>query len=287
MLATVSLAADMDVTPTLFEQEKLKLRFATTTASYDASWAAFNDGFSDDADDGEGVRKKSPFKAFLLSAILPGAGQWYYGSRVKPFLFAGVEATSWVLYATWNKDGDDATDAYEAFNRAHWSREVYEQQYLLYAYGVTDDHLIDAAEISHHLPETQTQQYFEMTGKYDQFAWGWDDAVRNDSTIDDFGPGSPQLRIIREEDAPFSARRLVYEDMRDDANNKYDKARRMIAVSIINRLVSSLEAYFVTKHINSRRGDGRKPYTRVKVRTQLRSYNEALDTPYLNFAYKF
>ncbi|MEW5796303.1 MAG: hypothetical protein AB1772_08060, partial [Candidatus Zixiibacteriota bacterium] len=44
---------------------------------------------------GEPSDMKSPFKAFILSAVLPGAGQYYMGSRIKPILFLGAEAAAW------------------------------------------------------------------------------------------------------------------------------------------------------------------------------------------------
>ena len=237
--------------------------------------------------------RKSPFKAFLLSAAVPGLGQWYYGSRIKPFIFLGVEAAAWGMHIKYHADGEDATDAYEAFSNLHWSRDDYEQKYLLWAYGFADDELIQEREISHRLPDTKTQQYYEMTGKYSQFAWGWDDAVYKDSTLDDYSLSNPPNRITSESYAPSSANRNKYETMRDDANKKFDKATKMIFVSIANRLVSALEAYFVTKHRNDSTHDtefvqkDQNMLEKLKFKASLKSYNSRRDTPYVKVTYKF
>ncbi|MBD3256922.1 hypothetical protein GF377_00720 [candidate division GN15 bacterium] len=260
-------------------------------------------------------KQKSPLKAFLLSAAVPGLGQWYYGSRIKPFLFLGAEVAAWTLHATWHKDGRDAEDAYEDFHNVHWSETRYED-YLEMAYqGVggefRDDDSLSFREISHHLPDQWTQQYFEMTGKYDQFAWGWDDAVYNDGgeemRLPDYwdnyqngytGTGRDTLEIKRitgEETLPRSERRDRYETMRNDANNKFDKARRMLTVAIVNRLVSALEAYFVTKSQQNKSDDDEEFFSKLKpsilervhVSAKLKSYHSKRDTPYVKFTYKF
>lgn len=46
--------------------------------------------------------KKSLPKAILLSALVPGAGEWYVGSRTKAKAFFGVEAAIWVGYASFS-----------------------------------------------------------------------------------------------------------------------------------------------------------------------------------------
>jgi hypothetical protein len=235
------------------------------------------------------VQRKSPLKAFLLSMAVPGLGQYYYGSRIKPFLFFGAEVAVWALHIKWHGEGDDLTDAYEAFNRIHWSRDSYENKYLLWAYDVTDDDSVpNAPGITHHLPDEETQQYFEMTGKYNQFAWGWDDAVLDGRVLDDVAPpNEPPPRIVSDSTTPYSARRLEYETMRDDANDKYNDANRMIIVSIVNRLISGFEAYLMTRSHNSKIAERDREFVRLKVRAKLRSFNDKRDTPFVQFTYKF
>ncbi len=246
----------------------------------------------DDGFEKSTFRKKSPLKAMLLSFAVPGAGQYYYGSRVKPFVFLGAEIAAWAMHLKWHGDGADREDEFEAFNRQHWSRTAYEDQYLMYAYGVSDDKdVVGASEVSHHLPDTRIQQYYEMTGKYDQFSWGWDDASRNDSVLSEFMPVgggvNENLRVVGGVTTPVSAHRELYEEMRDDSNNKYDRARKMIVVSLVNRLISGFEAYFMTQKKNRDAGAGDGAFGRINVNANLRTYNQPNDTPFLNLAYKF
>ncbi|MBD3402716.1 hypothetical protein GF420_07460, partial [candidate division GN15 bacterium] len=204
--------------PTTLSRELTGLRFDNTTTfaqqQPEDSW----EGEEEVSDFREGSNKppghKSPFKAFVLSLAVPGAGQWYYGSKTKALLFFAVDVAAWGLHIKWHGDGVDMEDEFEAFNRQYWSRERYEQQYLQWAYGFTDDDLITEGEVSHHLPDTRTQQYYEMTGKYDQFSWGWADAMLNDSTLSDYSDTNPPPRITSTAVTPESALRFQYETMR-------------------------------------------------------------------------
>lgn len=281
----------VDLKPSFFEQDRHKIRyssFVSVTEPTGSLFANAQDSDANETSEGKPIKRKSPFKAFALSAILPGAGQFYCGSRIKPLVFLGVEVAAWGFRFKYRGEGDDATDAYEAFNNAHWSRSDYEQKYLLWAYGVADDELITAREMSHHLPNTRTQQYYEMTGKYNQFAWGWDDAVLNGNTLNDYDSASPPPRITGDSTTiPYSARRIVYEGMRHDANNKYDKADKMIIVAIINRLVSGFEAFFSARKINKRIIGGTSAFSGIDVDVSLKSYNSRRDTPYMKLSYKF
>ncbi len=74
----------------------------------------------------------------------------------------------------------DLSECYE-FADAHWSKDEY-TQWLIDSLGITSDTMryFDPVKqewtyLTHHLPDTKTQQYYEMIGEYDQFRWGWDD----------------------------------------------------------------------------------------------------------------
>jgi len=280
-------AASIKLKGSVFEREHHRIRYETAFQalgensgfSADASFSSFVTGSA------ESHKLKSPGKAFFYSLAVPGLGQYYYGSKVKPVLFLSAEVASWIFYFKWHGQGDDLTDEYKQFNRDHWGKTSYET-YLLWTYGVADDDSIKGEEgITEHLPDKKNQQYYEMTGKYDQFAWGWDDAVLDNSTLNDYDSLNPPPKI--NEAVPHSDRREAYEGKRDDANKRYDRATRMIFVSIANRLISAFEAYFVTKSRNSRIKRDTWDLTRLKVRTRLKSYHSYGDTPFVTFAYRF
>lgn len=239
-----------------------------------------------DSFDNEAMPRKSPLKALVLSAAIPGAGQFYLGGRIKPLLFFGAEIAAWGLHFKWQGAADDATDFFEQFNYDHWSRQAY-KDYLGEVYGDTVDTRINAPGVTHHLPTTDTQQFFEMTGKYNQFAWGWDDATRHGESLEERILAGSLEAITIDTLTPNSARRIHYEGLRHDANQKYDKARNMVMVSILNRLVSGFEAYFSAKNRNRNVSAQKSSFSRISMRASLESYQTKRDTPFVNLAYRF
>ena len=242
------------------------------------------------------VRHKSPGKAFALSMLVPGLGQFYNGNKVKAVTFLGIEATAWILQFKWHSDGNKLTDKFEAFHEAHWSETRY-GDYLYWAYTDSlnarhrDDDSIVAIEISHHLPDTRTQQYLEMTGKYDQFAWGWDDATLNGENhqhyLDlQYFPTAVGSNI------PSSPNRTQYETMRYDANKKFSNARKMFMLALGNRFVSALEEFISAKRSESpsQGGSGKKgtpEFSRWKFQGKIRSVYARYDTPWVKVTYGF
>jgi hypothetical protein len=281
LIFTGATGHSFEITPTAAEMglDQIRLDYSIYASADDETFAGIPEGEESSTD--LAPKPKSPGKAFGMSLVVPGLGQYYYGSRVKPFIFFGIEVTAWVLYFQWRGEADDMTAEFEAYADRNWSQTTYED-YLEDAYDgeggeYRDDDSIFAQEISHHLPDTKTQQYYEMIGKYDQFAWGWADAL--------WSAGKP--RITGPSTTPYSDMRLTYEGMRNDANNKYNDADKMIIVSIANRLISAFEAYFMTKHINRQLEKQSNVFGRIRVRTQLKSYSKAYDTPFLKVTYRF
>lgn len=191
-----------------------------------------------------GKDRKDIKKAFVYSLFLPGAGQLYVGSKTKAAVFFGVEVLAWTGKFLYDAKGDDKTDEFNRFADAYWSKENYDD-FLEMNYGVSDD---DSAywyrepdsglAFGHHLPDTKTQQYYEMIGKYDQFVFGWADV----------SPLTAEDTIIYKH--TVSQMRLTYEDMRYDANNMYDRATAALIVVMINHVISAGEAALAAKRHN-------------------------------------
>ncbi|MEE8575736.1 MAG: hypothetical protein V3T31_00640 [candidate division Zixibacteria bacterium] len=286
-------ASALQLTNTVFDNEFSRIRFSLASAGADSidlksDWGEDNKVQSFDDGSQKAPGTKSPGKAFALSMVMPGLGQLYYGSKIKAAGFVATEALIWALQFSWHSDAVKMEAAYESFNREHWSRNDYEQ-YLVWVYHESNDELINATEVSHHLPKTETQQFFEMTGKYDQFAWGWDDAVYVDgidsSTLYDYDAVNPPVQMTSSAYTPYSQNRLDYMDMMFAANERFKDARQMIMFSMVNRLISSFEAYFSTKSRNKRLASGHNQ--RVKVRARLKSYYVKRDTPFIDVTYRF
>lgn len=241
---------------------------------------------------------KSPGKAFVYSLVVPGLGQLYSGSKIKPLVFLAVEVFGLTQAFKYHSNGQDLTAKFEEFNRDHWNTRTHQidtmdyldyQAYLMSAYGTLRPDTLENSEdrrgFTHNLPNTRTQQYYEMTGKYHQFAWGWDDATLNDETLEDLILAGRVDKAIGDF-IPYSANRLHYEDLRDNANKEFDKGMKMVFVVMGNHLVSAFEAFFATKRRNHRMKYD-QPFSNIDVKPSLRTYNEWKDTPYVTFSYKF
>ena len=226
---------------------------------------------------------KSPKKAFILSLLIPGAGQWYAGSsKLKSILMFAVDAGLWGGHFKLNSDGNDITDEFEAFADLHWiegdttggtsegdypnlESESYRNWILTNPqYGTVAD--TNIAEFSEVLPSTKSQQYYEMIGKYDQFRGGWDDywAAEWDTTN------------------YLTPNRAKYLDMRDDANSKLDWADRMIIVSIVNHLISAFDAALSANRFNKKQSDDT-----WSLKAELRHYSVKEDIPVLILTRRF
>ena len=130
-----------------------------------------------------------------------------------------------------------------------------------------------------------------MTGKYDQFAWGWDDATLNGEGLEYYVSAHSVPPAVGTA-VPISARRLTYETMRYDANKKFSNARKMIMLALGNRLVSALEAFISAKKSQitkpaTGKGASNPEFSHWKVQGRLKSVYARYDTPYLKVTYGF
>lgn len=229
--------------------------------------------------------RRSPTKAFLMSLLVPGLGQAYNKAYYKAGAFAGIEIAAWLFNRNLDSQGDDLMAEFEQYNRDYWSRGRYAE------YEANFDILLYA---SHHLPETNTQQYYEMTGKYDQFSWGWDDAtLGGDSLHTLIGLDSLREAARRDNTVPSSPRRDLYETMRFNSNQKYKSARRAASVALVNHIIAGLEAFFDARRHNrrvSRATDGFSAGGIIPgwhVKAELKSFRASNDTPFMQLSLKF
>lgn len=142
--------------------------------------------------------KKSPVKAFFLSLLVPGLGEFYAHNALRGAVFLGIEAASWTAWNVYNKKGDNARTDFIAFQEEHWSFERYDTyrravwQDLASRSNVFDPSIPlprrqqDSLTVligTHHyddccgqaMPKTDDQ--YEMVGKYYRFSYGWDDVT--------------------------------------------------------------------------------------------------------------
>ncbi len=174
-----------DVGQSLFDRELQKVRYSLSYEGVES-----NEGLSVDSEDDitladlaqVDVRPpeyKSPGRAFLYSLAVPGLGQYYSGSKLKPLLFLAIEVFGLSQAFKYHGNGDDITAEFQQFNRDHWNHsdslydiggEDYQayQAYLMAAYGTLRPDTLEDSDMrrgfTHILPNERNQQYYEMTG---------------------------------------------------------------------------------------------------------------------------
>ena len=212
---------------------------------------------------------KSPLLAGAMSLVVPGAGEYYTKSYWRAGGFVLAEAALWIFYASYYSKGNNQTDLFQNYADDHWS-------VVRYAQWVQDNKTLLNPDVSgfagvlikgsanlppweqvdwdqinklenliaqragngftHQLPHRPEQQYFELIGKYPQFAAGWDDA----------GVMTPE-RIVTSD---VSARFLDYSKMRGKANDFYNIATTGSVLIVVNHLLSALDAAWSASQFN-------------------------------------
>ena len=68
---------------------------------------------------------KSSKRAFLLSALVPGLGEWYAGSKKRGLAFLGAEAALVGMWVAWKGKGNDIVEEFRAVADEYWDPEEY------------------------------------------------------------------------------------------------------------------------------------------------------------------
>ncbi len=214
-----------------------------------------------------------PGKALLLSGIVPGAGQFYAKSPIWAAAFLAMEVGAWAGVAMYHGEGMDKEDEFIAYADDHWTYGMPDvggsfDSYLGYEYWcatvfgkngineVNQDDIFTGDQtawndltwnerhyylpvdgFTHELdPNDMDQQYYEMIGKYGQFATGWDDYTEDDQST-------------WQTNSAISPNRDNYLNMRKDSNDALDMSKNFTMVVLANHLLSALHAGFtVSRH---------------------------------------
>ncbi|MDK9700968.1 MAG: DUF5683 domain-containing protein [bacterium] len=213
-------------------------------------------------------------KAVLLSAILPGAGQFYAGQKWKGYTFMGVEVALWALAISYTMQGNDKDDEFKKFADANWMQLQYRnKEYELAILGTLPNRqsglsgnpfpgtrvewdnlpwtggtgtLHDRSwwlptNFTHELPGDRDQQYYEMIGKYlTQFGFAWNDQYGDDTTGASVGVWNGVSKNAEK-----------YADMRYDSNQLLKMGNNMFMIVMVNHVASAVEAAMYVKKHNS------------------------------------
>ena len=185
---------------------------------------------------------KSPGRALLYSAILPGMGEFYAGARKRAALFFGLEAAAWGLYFSWNGKGRDIEEDFRAVADEQWDVLRYVDwrgstisRNSSITHALPCSTFVVGGEGISGCPETEKQQYYELIGKYDQFVSGWKDVRDRDENL-------VQPTEIDSAENFVSEQRFAYEDQRNDSNRFLKRATNVAGLILVNHVISAVDA---------------------------------------------
>jgi hypothetical protein len=218
-------------------------------------------------DDDSTTMEKYPAKGLLYSLVLPGAGQWYAGAKLKSLAFVGVEISSILLWSNLNQQGDDIKIDYEALADNHWILDQWLQnmylidsEYGISAIGTHDLKILlaDGTIIGSNEDENENgtpdwdelgdeevldvirdRDFYENIGKYNQFVGGWDDIGvewwPEEKSVGD----SIEILIMTDN-------RYTYLDLRQDHNQYLQYAGYAVSAIMFNHVLSAIDAVWET-----------------------------------------
>lgn len=171
------------------------------------------------------AQEKSPKTAFFLSLLVPGLGELYSGAKWRAAGFMASEGLTWLAYFSWRGKGNDLKADFRTYADQHWSESRY-RAWQAYNQSLPQSEQYYETET---LPakDGDTQQYYELIGKYPQFIYGWDDVTVPFST-DNLDLESP--------------RQLDYEDQRNESNKYLKRASVITGLAVLNRIASAIHA---------------------------------------------
>lgn len=212
---------------------------------------------------------KSPFKAFMLSLAVPGAGEYYTGKKYRAIGFIAADVLFWSGYFIYQNKGVSAEKDYKTYaddkynwqNFMTWWDQLPDSTKEVYSHRLPYDYANNVPIFDH--------EYYENIGKYDQFQVGWGEDGRNHPYI----PNSPDTVTW------MPIERETYLDMRKDSNDYYARAKTMMMISIANHIVSAFDAAIGAKRFNR----GSKQYS---MNVSAREINGET-TPFLTLTAKF
>ena len=214
-----------------------------------------DDEASDEAEAVSPIRgDKSPRRAFLYSAIVPGAGEFWAGSRKRAALFFGLEVIGLGMYLNWNGEGNDLEDEFRLRADGEWNPWDYlgwrgsrNSRFSSLTHALPCSSYVASVPSSTSVPDAiaacpdrDVQQYYELIGKYDQFISGWHDIVDADGN-------RVTAAAVDSAENFHSELRLTYEVDRNDSNKLLKRASNMLGLIMVNHVISAIDAARVVR----------------------------------------
>jgi hypothetical protein len=192
----------------------------------------------------------SPGKSFLLSALVPGAGQLYQGRKVGWALMA-VDAALWAGYIATHAKGNDLVSEYRAFadenyvltnpDYANEGERGWLEWWGFFRAADPNYAWVDSIywEDIQYDREYAPSSYYQEIDVSDVYIYGWRDWAGDEYANDDF------WRFTNEGSLEFtytSVMRDEYRRKRDDADGYKEWASWCLGGSLLLRAASAIEA---------------------------------------------
>jgi hypothetical protein len=211
--------------------------------------------------------EKNPRKAMVMSAVLPGTGQFYSKAPAWGIVYSAIELAGISGAIYYHQSGNEKTNQYEDFADTHWDVIRWLDDY----YGEYHDPYVNAEAAKTHnvfllvgnrrytftefiqtfrtwedwqdvrdrIDLEKEYHFYENISKYKQFKQGWDDW--RDYKDD------PDYQVIQRS----SPNQEKYADMRKYANDLLKRSTYFSSAIMFNHLISAFDAYFRTTKYNN------------------------------------
>jgi hypothetical protein len=216
----------------------------------------------------EALERKSPAKAFLFSALLPGTGELYVGSP-RGYVFLGIEAATWITYASYKSSSSNKEEEMFAFADDHFSIDAFSRNCV----GQPGQPCSDALSQIENFYVSDRAEYYEIISKNPIYKPGWGVTVdsQGDFTYENGPPpaeGTDDFRSwVSNQAAKQDEHYASYNETRDDRNSLDKTARGMTMVALVNHLASAWDAFALARGFNANLPG--ETEMKVKVRTSL------------------
>jgi len=189
------------------------------------------------------AEEKDLRKAFLMSLVLPGWGQYYAEARGRAAIYFGLEAGLWLTYGGFQAYGGWREQDYKTYAASHAGVDPDGKQKSFFL-GVENYDSIDEYNAAQ-LRQRNTVDYYYDT---ETFYWNWESTAKRDR----FG------------------------QLRKSADRAYNRATLTLGAILANHVVSAVDAILAARRFNADEqasigfdmqfGDGlRQPYVNVRL----------------------
>ncbi len=220
----------------------------------------------------EKIRSRSIPLGIAMSALVPGAGQWYAESKVMAAVYLTLEAAFITGNIHFDRLGNRGVEEYEDYADLHWNVTdwigVYDpvtdptthtstvyvdnRSYSPQIESSYQAMMTDIANGYTHITIQKDYHFYENIGKYEQFKAGWDDWTPGGED-----PGDPLNGITPK----YSDNQYTYSGMRRTANNFYRIGGYFGTALFFNHFISAIDAGFRIKKLHENGEIGCKLYT--------------------------